>query len=79
MTRAEIIDRLKETLSRRPDVRLAVLFGSQARGTAHADSDVDVAIDAPGIDEIELCVELGDALGCEVDVEIGRPSWRARV
>lgn len=68
MTRAEIIDRLKETLSRRTDVRLAVLFGSQARGTAHADSDVDVAIDAPGIDDIALCVELGDALGCEVDV-----------
>ncbi len=68
MTREEIVDRLKSVLSGRTDVRLAVLFGSQARGTAREDSDVDVAIDAPGIDDTKLCVELGDALGCEVDV-----------
>lgn len=68
MTRAEVVDRLKGALSSRADVRLAVLFGSHARDAARAGSDVDVAIDAPGVDETELCVELSDALGCEVDV-----------
>jgi predicted nucleotidyltransferase len=68
MTRAEIVDRLKSALASRTDVRLAVLFGSRARGTAHEGSDVDVAIDAPGTDDTELSVALGDALGCEVDV-----------
>jgi len=68
MTRDEIKDRLSRALSGRTDVRLAVLFGSQARGTARPDSDVDVAVDAPGADELKLCVELQETLGCDVDV-----------
>lgn len=68
MTRDDLVDRLGEALSGRADVRLAVLFGSRARGTAREGSDVDVAVDAPGVDDTALCVELGDALGCEVDV-----------
>ncbi len=68
MTRDELINRLEQALSGRADVHVAVLFGSQARGTARADSDVDLAVDAPGVDETALGVELGDALGWEVDV-----------
>ena len=73
MTREEIVERLKNTLSGRADVRLAVLFGSRARDAARPDSDVDVAVDAPGVDEAQLCVELSDALGCEVDVVPAHP------
>ncbi len=35
---------LTAVLERYPDVKLAYLFGSQARGTARTLSDVDVAI-----------------------------------
>src|SRR5262245_61112695 len=68
MTHDELLERLQTALSARADVRLAVLFGSRARGTARADSDVHVAVDAPGDDDTTLCVELTDALGLEVDV-----------
>jgi predicted nucleotidyltransferase len=68
MTRTEIVDRLESALSGRTDVRLAVLFGSWARGTERPGSDVDVAVDALGVDDTALSVELGDVLGCDVDV-----------
>lgn len=38
--------RLREVLAGFPTIRLAVLFGSMARGTARPDSDVDVAVQA---------------------------------
>src|SRR5919197_6459780 len=38
---------LREALRTEPAVRLAVLFGSAAQGTAHARSDVDIAVDIP--------------------------------
>jgi predicted nucleotidyltransferase len=68
VTRDELAARLEHALAGRAGVRLAVLFGSEARGTARDDSDVDVAVDAPGGDEIALAAELCDALGREVDV-----------
>lgn len=38
------VDALSAYFARRGDVRLAILFGSRARGNARADSDVDVAV-----------------------------------
>ena len=52
----------------RLDVRLALVFGSRARGTATPTSDVDVAVGAPGIDLLDLAAELSRAAGLEVDV-----------
>lgn len=55
-----------------PDIRLAILFGSQASGKTHAGSDADVAVALDG--EMspsrrgELSARLSEALGCEVDV-----------
>jgi predicted nucleotidyltransferase len=37
--------RLHHALEQEPDVTYAVLFGSGARGTAHAGSDADIAIE----------------------------------
>jgi predicted nucleotidyltransferase len=37
-------ERLASALARLPDVRLAFLFGSRARGSARGDSDFDIAI-----------------------------------
>jgi hypothetical protein len=39
-----MLDALRRALEAEPDVAYALLFGSSARGTRRADSDVDVAI-----------------------------------
>ncbi|MEO7329942.1 MAG: nucleotidyltransferase domain-containing protein [Minicystis sp.] len=68
MAPPEIAARLREALAAYPGVRVAVLFGSQARGTARPDSDVDLAVDAPGADLLDLRAVLSVALEREVDV-----------
>jgi predicted nucleotidyltransferase len=40
-----MLDALRDALERESDVVNALLFGSRARGSARADSDVDVAIE----------------------------------
>ena len=55
-----------------PDIRLDILFGSQASGRTHAGSDADVAVALDGAMTSsrrgELSARLSAALGCEVDV-----------
>ena len=59
-----------------PNVAFALVFGSRARGTAHADSDIDVALDfgrgrGPGAYEIGAIVSrLEEAAGRSVDVVV---------
>ncbi len=62
------VQRIREHLLGRLDVRLALVFGSRARGTATPTSDVDVAVRAPGIDLLDLAALLSRATGLEVDV-----------
>jgi predicted nucleotidyltransferase len=57
-----------EVLAAFPEVRLALLFGSEARGTARRDSDVDVAMDAPLPLLSQVAAALSARLGVEVDV-----------
>jgi predicted nucleotidyltransferase len=64
----ELVQALSAVLSGRQDVKLALLFGSRARGTARADSDVDVAVLAPRADLLDLARELQAAVGATVDV-----------
>ncbi len=45
-----------------------MLFGSRARGCARPSSDVDVAVEAPGVDLWTLAADLSQAVGLEVDV-----------
>ena len=59
---------LQAALNGRSDVIVALLFGSVARGAARPDSDIDVAIAAPGVDWLTLRAELTAKLGREVDV-----------
>jgi predicted nucleotidyltransferase len=63
----KLVEALQEALRSRKDVRLALLFGSQARGKAREDSDVDVAIEGD-VNTLALISELSDATGREVDV-----------
>ena len=57
-----------EVLDGVPGIELALLFGSQARGSARPDSDLDLAVLAPSVDRLALARELSLATGCEVDV-----------
>ena len=54
MTPPSIAAVIRDTLAGRADIRVAILFGSQARGAARPDSDVDIAVDAPGVDVLSL-------------------------
>lgn len=68
MLSSELQARIRQHLAGRSDIRVAVLFGSRARGTARPDSDVDLAVEARSVDLLTLGAELGQALDLEVDV-----------
>lgn len=60
---------IRATLAPYPEVRLAILFGSLARGQGRYDSDIDLAIDAGRPLGIEKKMTLTEALA----EHIGRP------
>ena len=67
----DLVDRLRNRIATLPAVRLAVLFGSTARGEARPRSDVDlgVLLDPDTRDlRIHVEAELGRAAEREVDV-----------
>jgi predicted nucleotidyltransferase len=68
MPPGDVAESLRRALAGRDDVDLALLFGSRARGRAHADSDVDLAVLAPGVDLLDLTASLTLALDLEVHV-----------
>lgn len=77
MDRTQICDQLRASLSKRPGVAAVYLFGSVARGSARADSDVDVAVlfesDPPPTLEglgTDLADELEGLLGHHVDLVV---------
>jgi predicted nucleotidyltransferase len=59
---ADVADRLRRALERRPEVLEAYVFGSTARGAATAHSDVDVAV---YVDEASA---QGDGFGYEASL-----------
>jgi predicted nucleotidyltransferase len=64
-------ERLVKALAQMPEVELAVLFGSAARGEGQRRSDLDVAVrlkggSAPGLPRLQ--VSLARATGREVDL-----------
>ena len=63
-----VVDSLRKALSGRKDIRLALLFGSRARGRARADSDADVAVLGKDLDLLSLAADLSSAARVEVDV-----------
>jgi predicted nucleotidyltransferase len=69
------VARLREELRTEPSVRLAVLFGSSARGREHRRSDVDllVELDAPTRDQL---ARLEERLSSAADREVRLVSAR---
>jgi predicted nucleotidyltransferase len=78
-----VVRALRAALAGRADVRLAILFGSTARGTAGPGSHVDVAVLAHGIDALALSRDLTRAVGREVQIvdleSVGYPMLQAIV
>lgn len=67
-THDPVIEALRRALSGRQGVRLALLFGSRARGRAREGSDADVAVLGKDLDVLELAADLSAAAKVEVDV-----------
>jgi predicted nucleotidyltransferase len=66
--RQALIEEIQPVLAGTGQVRLALLFGSCARQQAHGNSDVDIAVDAPGADLWSLAARVSERVGAEVDV-----------
>ncbi|HET7510868.1 MAG TPA: nucleotidyltransferase domain-containing protein [Solirubrobacterales bacterium] len=67
-TRDPLVEALREALRGHRGVRLALLFGSRARGQGRPDSDADVAVLGEDLDLLELAADLSKAARAEVDV-----------
>ena len=52
---------VRDALRRFPNIRQAIAFGSMARGTARADSDLDIAIEADRRLSVADVMELTEA------------------
>lgn len=65
-----LVEQLNGALAERPDVRLAVLFGSAASGQLTAGSDVDLAVqfEGPDADSGALGVSISRLVSRPVDI-----------
>lgn len=67
----QLLASVRSVLERHSEVRLALLFGSQARGVAGADADLDLAIEVfrgQSLDRLGLMAELREATGFATDL-----------
>ncbi len=72
MTIEQLTDRLGQALQRRPEVRLAFLFGSSVTRGIDAARDIDVAVSFARpvslLEQCELGVQLEQVVGLEIDL-----------
>ena len=68
----ELVNVLTQALSDRPEILDAYLFGSQARGTARADSDVDVAVYLDPATDINAGFGVDAAIATDLMRALGR-------
>ena len=66
---ASLLSALQDALEQEPTVRLAFIFGSQAKGTNQPDSDLDLVIDVAGDSDYgQIHRHLSSRLGLQVDL-----------
>lgn len=72
MLKEEVRNLLVDKIVQKLNPSFILLFGSYAKGTAHADSDIDVAYysseEFPSYERFILASELAGLVGCEVDL-----------
>jgi predicted nucleotidyltransferase len=68
MTRDETLASLGRVMAQQHGVRLTLVFGSFARGSATERSDIDLAVDGADADMLETSAAVTRALGREADV-----------
>lgn len=76
---AQVSVSIGSVLDRHPEVRLAIVFGSRARGVAKPEADLDLAIEAVRgreLDRLALMADLRAATGLEVDLVDITPGCR---
>lgn len=72
---------IEQVLKKHPHIRLALLFGSTAKGNARRDSDLDLAVDAGRPltinEKMQLIADLSEATGRPIDLvdlySVGEP------
>ncbi|MDF3070586.1 MAG: uncharacterized protein K0R38_6187 [Polyangiaceae bacterium] len=62
------LQQIRDALASVPGVKLALVFGSVARGQAREGSDVDVAVLGADLDVAELSARISEATGREAQV-----------
>ena len=63
-----LLSLLVERVRRNPDIHLAIIFGSYAKGTAHKKSDIDLYVETNDM-KLKSAIELLDS---KLSVQIGR-------
>lgn len=75
----DLVTAIRSVLARHPEVRLALVFGSRARGVAGPEADLDLALErvwGEELDHLGLITELRSATGLEPDVVDVTPGER---
>ncbi|MFP3941832.1 MAG: nucleotidyltransferase domain-containing protein [Thermoanaerobaculia bacterium] len=75
----QLQEAIRGVLRRHPEIRLAMVFGSRARGVAAPDADPDLAVEltrGAELDRLGLMAELRAATGLDVDVVDVSPGRR---
>ena len=67
----EDISRIVSPIAKRYGLRAVYLFGSYARGTATADSDIDLLIDTTGT-QIKSLLQVA-SIYCDLEEALGKP------
>lgn len=71
---ARALELLRGLLTRYPQIRLAKIYGSRAKGSYRDGSDIDIALDAPDMpfeNYLKLCGDIDDLLlPWEVDLTL---------
>jgi predicted nucleotidyltransferase len=65
-----IKDKVKSVLEKDPDLKLALIFGSYARGDEHASSDLDIAVAYKNTLDMNELITIGQKISQQINLEV---------